>query len=826
MIRHILQTVAAITFLISSVGFPLSSSAQLKITHPISRMVVQRDVSNQAAVQIAGSYNQAVDLVEARVVARVAGQGTNTNWTTLQVNPVNGQFNGSIQVKGGWYKIQVRGSLLGTIVASDSVDRFGVGEVFAIMGHSNAQGSSCIINGQNHCPTIGGAIDERVNVIGIDQRSTTTTQYLNTAETRYLPGLAFSQLLLKSGSSPFGDIPWLWGHMGDELVSRINVPVLLYNAGFGGTNMEITYKAAYDIPFQHGFCRYDLRMPFVNIRNVMNLYVPTTGIRAVLILHGENDRGNPQDSTYKYYTKVIDKMRLEFNMPNLACIVAISSYTGARFDNVRAAQFQVINQPNYKAFMGPDLDNIYTLEDRPDGAHYSPTGQVKVGDAWAAAINNVYASISPYPGLREPMANISCGSGNTLTLSQPTGYQYEWDTGSTSQSLTVATGTYSARIKDSQSRIFFSPALVVPATVRPNSPTVTTDNGTWNICRTTGLRLTSSYSGVNTWSTGASSLSINVTTPGVYSLQAKHPVYGCLSSVVSQTVGLSSVSLALSMQTAKRVVNLSDPTQFNLLVRNTSACDAGPISVISRLPPNVSIVSTSASMTVANGVVSTLIPALPAGSLINQTYTARLDAAGYYRATAEITATTNTALNSTPNNGTGNGEVDEASIDLRTKIVSSAVYQSPNPNQRTLPIVKLNQPVPDPSKADLSLQLLANRLTPRVNQLVEITLVVKNEGGLASSNVLLQDVLPANCQFVSSTTGMSVSNGVVSGLIAQIAAGQSTTMTFTVRLTTAGVYTNKAQILSADQADSDSTPGNGYTNGEDDQGSIVLRSLN
>ncbi|RYF65416.1 MAG: DUF11 domain-containing protein [Cytophagaceae bacterium] len=280
------------------------------------------------------------------------------------------------------------------------------------------------------------------------------------------------------------------------------------------------------------------------------------------------------------------------------------------------------------------------------------------------------------------------------------------------------------------------------------------------------------------------------------------------------------------MQTAKRVVNINDPTQFNLLVRNTSACDAGPITLISRLPPNVSVVSTSTSMTVADGVVRALIPAIPAGSLINQNYTARLDAAGYYRATAEITATANTVLNSTPNNGTGNGEVDEASVDLRTKIVSSAVYQSPNPNQRILPIVKLNQPVPDPSKADLSLQLLTNRLTAQVNQLVEITLIVKNEGGLASSNVLLQDVLPANCQFVSSTTGMGVSNGVVSGLIAQIAAGQSATLKFTVKLTTVGVYTNKAQVLSADRADSDSTPGNGYTNGEDDQASIVLRSLN
>ncbi|WP_332368209.1 hypothetical protein [Spirosoma telluris] len=43
----------------------------------------------------------------------------------------------------------------------------------------------------------------------------------------------------------------------------------------------------------------------------------------------------------------------------------------------------------------------------------------------------------------------------------------------------------------------------MPATVQPATPTVTTDNGTLAICRSTGLRLTSSYSGLNRWSTGA-----------------------------------------------------------------------------------------------------------------------------------------------------------------------------------------------------------------------------------------------------------------------------------------------------------------------------------
>ncbi|GAB2536124.1 hypothetical protein [Spirosoma aerophilum] len=787
-------------------------------------MVVQRDAANKATVQVAGSFSQPLDFIEARAVVRVAGQGTTTAWSTIDTNPSNGQFNGSFNVAGGWYKIQVRGSKSGRIVAADSVERFGVGEVFAIMGHSNAQGSSCIINGENKCPTIDGASDERVNVIAVNQKGATAIQYLNTADTHDLPGLTFSQLLLNSGTSPFAEIPWLWGHMGDELVKRINVPVLLYNAGFGGSTMQYTYWSAYDIPFYHSFVRYDLRMPFVNVRNLMNLYVPTTGIRGVLIQHGENDRGNPTDSTYKYYTKVIDKIRTESNKPSLGAIIALSSYVGARFDNVRSAQFQVINRSNYNAFLGPDLDNINSFADRPDGLHFSPSGQMKAGEFWAAAIQAVVLSLTPYSAEQQPLASLSCASNNQLTLSQPTGYQYEWNTGSTARSLTVGSGTYSARLKNAQAKLFFPPGIVVPATVQPDPPVITTSNGTWNICRTTGLQLASSYAGVNNWSTGISSTSIVVTQPGVYTLQAKHPVYSCLSNVVSQTIGLSGVSLSLSMEASRRVVAINNPTQFRLFVRNSSECDAGPVTIISRLPPNVSIVSIGSSTTANSDMIRTIIPALPAGSLMSQDFTVRMDAAGNYRTSAEIIATANTALNATLNNGTGNGESDEAQIDLRTMTYSPAVYESPNPNQVSLPIVRSNQPAPNPAKADLSLRIQATRQVAAVNQLIDFTLVVENQGGLAATNVVLRNLLPANLQFVSSASGMSQNGAVVSATISQIASGQTVRVTFTAKVINNGVITNQAQIQSADQSDPDSIPGNGYTNGEDDQAILILRT--
>ncbi|WP_332368210.1 sialate O-acetylesterase [Spirosoma telluris] len=200
----------------------------------------------------------------------------------------------------------------------------------------------------------------------------------------------------------------------------------------------------------------------------MNLYVPTTGLRAVLVQHGENDRDNPTDSTSKYYYKVIDKVRAEFNKPNLACIVALSSFVGARFDNVRAAQLQIINTPGYFAFQGPDLDNINTQTDRPDGIHFSPTGQAKAGDLWANAIADSYLStISPYAAESQPMASVACAPSNQLTVTQPAGYQYSWSTGSTSNSLTVGAGIYTARLQNGQNKIYFHQRSLCPQLFSP-----------------------------------------------------------------------------------------------------------------------------------------------------------------------------------------------------------------------------------------------------------------------------------------------------------------------------------------------------------------------
>ena len=805
------------------------SFAQIDVTYPLNRMVIQRNNSNQATIQIAGSYGQLLDAVEARILTRVVNQGTSTNWATLQASPTNGQFNGTLVANGGWYRIEVRGVRNGQVVATDSVPRFGVGEVFAIMGHSNAQGSSCIIDGVDYCQTTEGAIDDRVTTVAIVQGTPEFYQYELTANTAILPGLAaFSQLATFSGMSPFAKVSWLWGRMGDVLVQRINVPVLMYNAGFGGTNMEYNYKAAYDIPFEHGFVNYSIRMPFVNTRNVMNLYVPSTGIRAMLLQHGENDRGNSTDLILTHHYGVIDKVKLEFNKPNLAWIIALSSFVSGPFANVRSAQTQVAQNTNYRTFQGPDLDNITSLAERPDGIHYSPSGQRRAGELWANAITDQYLqTITPYMAQTQPLASIACASGNQLQLTQPGSYSYNWGTGSTAQSITVGSGTYSARLRNSQKVEFFPPAITVPTSVMPPTPTLTTAGNTSEICRTTGLMLTSNSTDLNQWSTGATTPSIAVTSPGTYSLSAKNAVYGCLSNAVSRTISLAGADLSLSMRVSRRTPVAGDTVTFTLMVRNESTCDAGSVTMQNRLPANVTFVSSVDGLGVANGIVSGTVAAIPAGGVVSRRYVARLNASAVYQNAAEVATAANADPDSQPGSGTGDGQDDAASVDLRTKSDSTpGSFVSPNPNQTPLPPVQSNQPTPAPDKADLSLTVQSDRHSLRVGQAVTFTLTVLNTGGQTAIGIGVRNDLPAGLQFTSSPSGMTAGGQVVSGTIGQLNPGQTATLSFTAQATGSGTVVNAAQITASSQPDPDSTVNNGTDKGEDDEARTDLRIAN
>lgn len=152
--------------------------------------------------------------------------------------------------------------------------------------------------------------------------------------------------------------------------------------------MEQTYMAAYDIPFFHSFINYNIRMPYVNIRNAFKKYTPQTGLRGILSGHGVNDRfvSDPEASFVFNNTKVIEKTRQESNYANLPWLVATSGYAHGRIPALENAQVS-IRLSVHDVWKGPDLNQIND-DGRTDGVHFNVEGQKSAGLLWADAVTD------------------------------------------------------------------------------------------------------------------------------------------------------------------------------------------------------------------------------------------------------------------------------------------------------------------------------------------------------------------------------------------------------------------------------------------------------
>lgn len=120
--------------------------------------------------------------------------------------------------------------------------------------------------------------------------------------------------------------------------------------------------------------------------------------------------------------------------------------------------------------------------------------------------------------------------------------------------------------------------------------------------------------------------------------------------------------------------------------------------------------------------------------------------------------------------------------------------------------------------ADLSLIKTVSNKTPNQNDNVTYTIKVINNGPLVATNVEVTDTLKAGLQYVSGNAEFTLNGTVLTGTIAKIEVGQTTTLTFIAKVTGSGTIKNFAQVSKSEQPDPDSSPGNGTgTPKEDDE---------
>ncbi|WP_373511340.1 sialate O-acetylesterase [Persicitalea sp.] len=533
-------------------GFGLEVLAQLTVTFPTSRAVFQRNNANQATLYIGGYFDACLDRIEARVVPRTEGQGTATAWTVIQTNPAGGQFYGSMMVTGGWYQLDVRGIRDGSQVALSTVDRVGIGEVFLVAGQSNATGGDGLPNGPS-------ATDDRVSSINfqnLNPNNNTIQPYSNVQ----LPCPEFVHLDDFVKTAPFGNYAWCWGIFGDLIAQRLNVPVLIFNAGWSGTSMY-NWVETIDPNFTtYGIFGnvYPAGMPFGHLRLALNNYIAQQGYRAVLWHHGENDNftENNRENYRNGLRSIINASRSLSGKPNLAWVVARVSRmtkdgTSRIWQPVIDAQNDVIglngNDPNLvlpKVFPGPETDPLEGPAIRtPNNVHFTGNGLTVLAQAWDNSLtDSFFANSNPYLSTPPPNVTTQCGpGGNQLTFQGPGGWgAYRWlpendcnQNLSDQQTWTASTGKYRLKVIDNFQNTLLSPRLNVPVSTAANvsaSGPGTVSQGS----DLTGLSSSSnackfSWSGPGGFTSGQQNFVLNNVGPaqaGTYTVVATN-AYGC-----------------------------------------------------------------------------------------------------------------------------------------------------------------------------------------------------------------------------------------------------------------------------------------------------------
>ncbi len=257
----------------------------------------------------------------------------------------------------------------------------------------------------------------------------------------------------------------------------------------------------------------------------------------------------------------------------------------------------------------------------------------------SSAATNVIVNPTPAtPTISAGGATTFCAGGSVVLTSTP-GTSYLWSNGATTQSITVtSSGSYSVMIVDGACSSTASNVINVTVNPIPAAPTITA-GGPTTFCSGGSVVLTSSSSTGNTWSTGATTQSITVSTSGTYTVNVTS--LGCTSPNASQTITVnpipaaptvtaggpttfcaggsvvltSSVSSGNTWSTTETTQSITVSTSGSYTVTQTvSGCTSAasaPVNVIVNTIPSVPTITASGPTTFCAGGSVTLTSSSP-----------------------------------------------------------------------------------------------------------------------------------------------------------------------------------------------------------------------
>ena len=269
----------------------------------------------------------------------------------------------------------------------------------------------------------------------------------------------------------------------------------------------------------------------------------------------------------------------------------------------------------------------------------------------------------------------------------------------------------------------------------------------------------------------------------------------------SVTVGGQVADLSLTKDVDNATPNVGNVITYSIKVKNSGPSKATNVQVHDYLPRGLQVildpVTTSEwtmldDSTMISKNIAEILPNSTVTFLIKVRVTALALARGYaIKNYAEISKSDQYDIDSQPNTGYGDGQDDTDDAEIKIQY------------------------------ADLSLVKTASNRKPRINEEIDYTLTVTNDGVSNATNVEIKDILPKGLQFVSGS-GWTKSGDTLRNLIPLINSGTSRSVSFKVKVLVPGALTNKAEISKADQYDPDSPHGNGTGKGEDDESGVLI----
>jgi hypothetical protein len=319
--------------------------ADMTILSPRNLQVFQRRGMYDGYVVVSGRVKPACEKVEARVTGTSLKGALGGEWQSVPMSPKVQSFSAMLAtVPGGWYKVEVRATKGGAVLASASVERVGVGEVFVGAGQSNS--TNC---GQFPTQQTSGMVS---SFSGHDWRIADDPQ----------PG-AHDQT---TGGS-------FWPGFGDAMYAKYKVPIGVAVTGHGGTSVNQWLPDGELFAWMMG--------------RIWQL--GPMGFRAVLWHQGETDTGMSADEYAEKLTTVIRATSAAAGW-DVSWVVAQVSYHSPEepsHPTTREAQKRLWDTG--VAVEGPDTDLL--VGDNRDmegkGIHFSIKGCKAHGEAWEKSVS-------------------------------------------------------------------------------------------------------------------------------------------------------------------------------------------------------------------------------------------------------------------------------------------------------------------------------------------------------------------------------------------------------------------------------------------------------